>query len=107
MPAHCSSVSTPDYYLVMEDFGRKGRQAIVDPEHTRRDIVDNIRTKQYGAIAWIHHITEDGVEDVTNALLHEAGFYAEPTETDRIMSRFDQLIAQLDHDRDVRKHEEA
>jgi hypothetical protein len=104
MSAHCSIIPSVNYFVVMEDFGRKGRQAQPDPELTRANIVDRIRTKQYGQIAFIHHIHADGWDDVTNELLHEAGFYSEPTEHDRIMSRFDQLIAQIDHDRDVRKH---
>lgn len=105
MSAHCSAPqSVRDYYVVMVDHGRRGRESVVDPELTRREIVDRIRTKQYGQIAFIDHIHDDARDDVTNVLLKEAGFYTEPTEHDAIMSRFDQIIAQLDHDRDLQKH---
>jgi len=104
MSAHCSIIPSVNYYVVMEDFGRKGRQAQPDPELTRANIVENIRTKQYGQIAFIHHIHSDGWDDVTNELLREAGFYSEPTEHDRIMSKFDALVASLDHKRDHAKN---
>jgi hypothetical protein len=105
MSAHCSAPqSVRDYYVVMCDLGRRGREAVVDPELTRREVVDRIRTKQYGTIAFIDHIHDDERDDVTNALLHEAGFYSEPTEHDRIMSKFDALIASLDHKRDHAKN---
>jgi len=96
---------TPEYFVVMEDFGRKGRQAQPDPELTRANIVDNIRTKQYGAIAFIHWCHDGECEDVTNDLLREAGFYTEPTMRDQIMSKFDRVFAEIDHRRDERKHE--
>jgi hypothetical protein len=104
MSAHCSIIPSVDYFVVMQDHGRRGRESIVDPELTRTNIVENIRTKQYGQIAFIHHIHADGWDDVTNELLHEAGFYSEPTEHDRIMSKFDALIASLDHKRDHAKN---
>jgi hypothetical protein len=97
--------ATPGYFVVMIDHGRRGREAVVDPELTRANIVDRIASKQYDAIAFIHWCHDGECEDVTNALLKEAGFYTEPTWADGVMSRFDQLIAQIDHDRDTRKHE--
>jgi len=104
MSAHCCSPqSVRDYYVVMVDLGRRGREACVDPELTRREIVDRIRTKQYGQIAFIDHIHDDERDDVTNALLKEAGFYTEPTEHDRIMSKFDSALALIDHDRKLRQ----
>lgn len=70
MPSH-------SYFVVMIDFGRKGREAIVDPEITRREVIDRIRTREYDRINFIHHIHDGVAEDVTNELLAEAGFYAE------------------------------
>lgn len=64
-----------DYYVVMIDYGRKGREAIVDPEITRREVVDRIRSGEYRPINFIHHIHGNVCEDVTNQLLKEAGFY--------------------------------
>jgi len=65
------------YYVVCIDYGRKGREAIVDPEITRRGVIDRIRSGEYDRIAFIHHIHDGICEDVTNDLLKEAGFYEE------------------------------
>ena len=99
--------SQPEYFVIMVDHGRRGREANVDPELTRADIVDRIRTKNYGPIAFIHRVSDGECEDVTNELLREAGFYTEPTMRDQIMSKFDQVLTEIDHRRDERKHEVA
>ena len=79
-----------EYYVVCIDYGRKGREAIVDPEITRREVVSRIKSREYDNIHFIHHVDDGLVEDVTNDLLKEAGFYVkEPCE---IMDRFDSLI---------------
>jgi len=103
MTCHCApAAAVPEYYVVMEDFGRRGRQGQPDPELTRRNIVDRIREKQYGPIAFIHHIHADGWDDVTEELLREAGFYDNAP-----ITPFDRLTALLDHQHDHRKHERA
>jgi hypothetical protein len=71
---------TPCYYVVMIDYGRKGREAIVDPEMTRRAVVERIRSKEYDRISFIHFIDAGHCEDVTNELLKEAGFYEKDIE---------------------------
>jgi hypothetical protein len=63
------------YFVTMIDYGRKGREAIVDPEITRRGVVDRIRSREYDRINFIHHIHDGVCEDVTNELLKEAGFF--------------------------------
>ena len=66
MPSH-------SYYVVMVDYDRKGREAIVDPEMTRRDVVERLVSGEYGThINFIHHIADGLVEDVTNELFDEA-----------------------------------
>lgn len=70
------------YFVVMIDFGSIGREAIVDPALTRREVVERIRSGEYDRIHFIHHVrvSDDGAGhaiDVTNDLLSEAGFYAE------------------------------
>lgn len=70
------------YYVTMIDYGRKGREAIVDPEITRQGVIDRIKSREYDKIAFIHFVTvgEDGrgwTVDVTNAMLAAAGFYRE------------------------------
>ena len=80
----------PDYFVVMIDYGRRGRQAVADPEMTRRDVVSCIRSGEYRNISFIQHIHDGTAEDVTNELLAEAGFYeTEPPEIDRQAARFD------------------
>jgi hypothetical protein len=60
------------YYVVMVDYGHKGREAIVDPEVTRREVVARIVSGEYGHVNFIHHIEDGLVEDVTNELFDEA-----------------------------------
>lgn len=95
---------THSYFVVMEDFGRKGREARVDPEVTCRAVVDSIRTGQYRNIAFIHHVTPDGVEDVTNDVLREAGFYEQ---IGVALTGQDLIEWRRDHARDLRKVEVA
>ena len=92
-------VPASDYYVVMIDHGRRGREATVDPEITRREVVERIARKDYGQIAFIHHVTDAGREDVTNELLREAGFYDEPIEH---LCPSERLAALHDHDRKLR-----
>lgn len=66
---------THSYFVVMIDYGRRGREAIVDPEITRSGVVDRIKSGEYKTIAFIHRVEGCLVEDVTNELLKEAGFY--------------------------------
>jgi len=61
-----------NYYVVMIDYGRRGREAIVDPEITRRQIVDRIKSGEYRDIAFIHHVEDGLVEDVTSELIDAA-----------------------------------
>lgn len=89
-----------EYFVVMIDYGRRGREAIVDPELTRRNVVDRINSGEYTNISFIHRIRDCLVEDVTNELLIEAGFY------DQEQPEIDHRSIRFDHDRDLRKHGE-
>lgn len=60
------------YFVVMVDYGKRGREAIVDPEVTRRAVVANIASGEYGHVNFIHHIDGGLVEDVTDELFDEA-----------------------------------
>lgn len=78
-------MTSHSYYVVMIDYGRKGREAVVDPEITRREVVARIKSGEYKAIHFIHFVEvyPDGwgrVTDVTNEVLAEADFYAEAAE---------------------------
>jgi len=87
------------YFVVMIDFGRRGREAVVDPEITRREVVSRVASGEYSNICFIHEIADRAVEDVTEAILAEAALpEIQATEIDLQTGRFD-------HARDLRKHE--
>jgi hypothetical protein len=104
MTAHCSfprSKPMPSYYVVMTDLGRLGREAIVDPEHTRLDIIANIKTGQYhGEILFIHYIADGLVEDVTAQLIDAAELELKTEARDRA----DRIANERDHQHDLRKN---
>jgi len=87
------------YFVVMIDYGRRGREAIVDPEITRRGVVSRIASGEYGQISFIHEIADCAVEDVTEEILAEAAL---PEIT---ASEADLQAGRFDHVRDLRKHE--
>ena len=87
------------YFVVMIDYGRRGREAVVDPEITRREVIFRIASGEYQNVSFIHEIAENSVEDVTEAILTEAALPQIPPED------IDLQAANLDHARDLRKHE--
>ncbi|KRP86427.1 hypothetical protein AOQ73_35435 [Bradyrhizobium pachyrhizi] len=87
------------YFVVMIDYGRRGREAIVDPEMTRRDVVSRIASGEYTNISFIHEIAERSVEDVTDDVLAEAALPELPVPGANLQANT------LDHARDLRKHE--
>jgi hypothetical protein len=87
------------YFVVMIDYGRRGREAIVDPEITRREVVSRVASGEYGNISFIHEIEGSAVEDITADILAEAAIpEIASTDADLQASRFDHL-------RDLTKHE--
>jgi phage head maturation protease len=92
------------YFVVMIDYGRRGREAIVDPEVTRREVISRVASGEYKNISFIHEIADCAVDDITAEILAEAALpeigVAEipATGTDLQANRFD-------HARDQRKHE--
>lgn len=87
------------YFVVMIDYGRRGREAVVDPEVTRREVIARVASGEYRNISFIHEIAGRSVDDVTEEILAEAALpeLAAP-DIDLQSSRFD-------HARDLRKHE--
>lgn len=86
------------YFVVMIDYGRRGREAIVDPEITRREVVARVTSGEYRNISFIHEVAGASVEDITADILAEAMLpEIEPEEVDL-------QAARLDHLRDLRKH---
>ncbi|WP_454634294.1 hypothetical protein [Bradyrhizobium cenepequi] len=89
------------YFVVMIDYGRRGREAIVDPEITRREVIARVASGEYRNINFIHEVSDAAVEDVTADILAEAALPdISATEADLQASAFD-------HGRDLRKHEQA
>jgi len=89
------------YFVVMIDYGRRGREAVVDPEVTRREVVSRVASGEYSNISFIHEIADCRVEDVTEEILAEAAVpEIDSPDADLQASR-------LDHLRDLRKHEPA
>ena len=87
------------YFVVMIDYGRRGREAVVDPEITRREVVSRVASGEYKNICFIHEIAESSVEDVTEDILAQASLpEVSPDDVDL------QAIG-FDHARDLRKHE--
>jgi hypothetical protein len=87
------------YFVVMIDYGRRGREAIVDPEITRREVVSRVTSGEYKNISFIHEIAGSAVDDVTAEILAEAAVpETPPASPDLQASRFD-------HARDLAKHE--
>lgn len=87
------------YFVVMEDFGKKGMEAIVTPETTRRAVVNFIKGGNYRNIVFIHHVDGLFVEDVTSDLIDEA-------EAELKAEHHAHRNAYAgDHARDYRKHE--
>jgi hypothetical protein len=89
------------YFVVMIDYGRRGREAIVDPEITRREVVSRIASGEYANISFIHEIADQAVEDITEEILSEAALPEIATSGAELQS------ARFDHIRDLRKHEIA
>ena len=87
------------YFVVMIDYGRRGREAIVDPEITRREVVSRISSGEYANISFIHEIADSSVEDITEDILSEAAL------PDIAASGTELQAACFDHIRDLRKHE--
>ena len=88
------------YFVVMIDYGRRGREAIVDPEITRREVISRIASGEYKNISFIHEIVDSSVEDITADILNEAALPDIGTASLDL-----QAADQFDHLRDLRKHE--
>jgi hypothetical protein len=84
------------YFVVMIDYGRRGREAIVDPES---EVASRIASGEYGNISFLHEIADCSVEDITANILSEAAL----PDIDAANSNLQ--ADQFDHVRDLRKHE--
>ena len=89
------------YFVVMIDYGRRGREAVVDPEITRREVVSRVASGEYSNICFVHEVAGRSVEDITADILAEAAL------PNIAPDGADLQAAQFDHARDLRKHEVA
>lgn len=87
------------YFVVMIDYGRRGREAIVDPEITRREVVSRVASGEYRNISFIHEIADSSVEDITADILSEADL------PELVATGADIQVGDFDHIRDLDKHE--
>jgi hypothetical protein len=78
------------YFVVMIDYGRRGREAIVDPEITRREVVSRVVSGEYSNISFIHAVADRSIDDITAEILAEAALpEIPPSGADLQASRFD------------------
>jgi hypothetical protein len=87
------------YFIVMIDYGRRGREAVVDPEITRREVISRVASGEYRNISFIHEVVDRTVDDITEEILAEAALPEIATDG------ADLQASRLDHARDLRKHE--
>jgi hypothetical protein len=87
------------YFVVMIDHGRRGREAVVDPEITRREVIARVASGEYGNISFIHEIVDRTVDDVTEDILAEAALPEIAADAAVLQAN------RFDHVRDLRKHE--
>jgi hypothetical protein len=89
------------YFVVMIDYGRRGREAIVDPEITRREVISRVASGEYKNISFIHEIADSAVEDITAEIMADAALSEVP------FTGADLQASHFDHAHDLRKHDAA
>lgn len=60
------------YFVVMLDHGKRGLEAIVHPEDTRRAVVEALAHGESKHVVFIHYVDGLFIEDVTQELFNEA-----------------------------------
>jgi hypothetical protein len=68
-----SQTPTHSYFVVMIDYGRRGLEAIVDPEITERGVIARLACGEYTNVAFVQHVHDGVVEDVTDDVFAAAG----------------------------------
>ena len=63
----------PTYFVVRIDHGRRGRDAVVDPEITRGDVIARLQSGEYADVLFIQLVAPGEVpKDVTDDLIGAA-----------------------------------
>lgn len=65
-------MTTHSYYVVMCDYGKRGLEAVVHPEDTRRAVVEQLASGESKHVVFIHRIDGLYIEDCTDELFEEA-----------------------------------
>lgn len=73
MPASNANQPAHSYFVVMIDYGHRGLEAIVDPAITLRGVIARLSCGEYTNVAFVQHIHDGIVEDVTDAVFEAAG----------------------------------
>lgn len=60
------------YFVVMQDYGPRGLEAVVHPEDTRRAVIEQIASGESKHVVFIHHVDGLFIEDVTDEIFDEA-----------------------------------
>lgn len=65
MPAKSNVTVQPEYFVVMIDFGKIGREAIVNPNDNWSGALDSVREAMNDGhrVLFVHHIHDGSVED--------------------------------------------
>lgn len=95
---------TFEYFVICVDYGRNGREAIVDPEMTRNGAVAKVREVlgDNKEIVFAHRITmNEAPEDVLEELIAAARF---DDNVEHIAAILDQQAWRNDHRYDLRKN---
>ena len=58
--------TTHSYFVVMQDYGKRGLEAVVHPEDTRRAVIEMLAHGEYKHVVFIHHVDGLYIEDVTD-----------------------------------------
>lgn len=99
--------TTFSYFVICVDYGRRGQEAIVNPEMTRLGAIAKVREiiGDGNEIAFAHRISMNEVpEDVKAELIAAAKF---DDDVEAIGRALDRQAAQNDHRYDLRKHFEV
>ena len=63
----------PTYFVVMIDHGRRGREAVIDPEITRSEVIARLQSGEYTDVLFIQMVAPGEVpQDVTDDLIGAA-----------------------------------
>jgi hypothetical protein len=94
-----------EMFIVLIDYhAQRAREAIVNPEQTRRQVVEEVRdvlASMDKSIVCVKRLDGNFCEDITAEICAEAGYPDAP------LSPADLLAAKWDHARDLRKHAAA